>query len=350
MVLALWSGAPVLASTSRLALSLVLTAAGCTAATTHPPRPQASAAPRWESQLGVDHPLAGVIVDVAGGRRVSETELLAHVQTAGIVLVGESHDNPDHHRLQARLLQAFATTHDAPAVVFEMLDRDQQSAVDASLAAHPGDADALAKAVRWESSGWPPWSLYRPVFEAALAAHATILAAGIDRSNAMRIAHDGIAAYDPALVAPFALDGALPPDEQASMRREMSEVHCGLLPESMLDSMVLVQRARDALLAERLHEGTDHGRGALLIAGAGHVRRDRGVPAQLARAYGTRALAIGLVPVKTQDTTPESYATGFDAAALPFDFVWFTPRTDDVDHCAELRAHVGSATPSEAPK
>jgi uncharacterized iron-regulated protein len=129
------------------------------------------------------------------------------------------------------------------------------------------------------------------------------------------------------------------------MRREMSEVHCGLLPESMLDSMVLVQRVRDALLAERLHEGTDRGRGALLIAGAGHVRRDRGVPAQLARAYGARSLAIGLVPVKAQDTTPESYAAGFDAAALPFDFVWFTPRTDDVDRCAEMRAHVGGAEP-----
>jgi uncharacterized iron-regulated protein len=333
----------VLAWLSRLVLGLVL-ATGCTASTTRPP-PQAAVVHHWESKLGVDHPLTGVILDVVGGRRVSEAELVARVQAASIVLIGEIHDNPDHHRLQARLLQVFAATHDAPAVVFEMLDRNKQPAIDASLVAHPGDADALAKAVAWESSGWPPWSMYRPVFEVALAAHATILAAGIDRDNAMRIAHEGVAAFDPGLVPMFGLDVPLPPEEQASMRREMSEAHCGLLPESMLDSMVLVQRARDALLAERLHEGTDHRRGALLIAGAGHVRRDRGVPAQLARAYGARALAIGLVPVRTQDTTPETYAAGFDAAALPFDFVWFTPRTDDVDHCAEMRAHVGAAKP-----
>ena len=130
--------------------------------------------PRWESKLGVDHPLTGVILDVAGGRRVSEAELVARVQAADIVLVGEIHDNPDHHRLQARLLQAFSATHHAPAVAFEMLNRDQQSAVDASLVAHPGEADALARAVAWDSSGWPPWSIYRPVFEAALAAHARI--------------------------------------------------------------------------------------------------------------------------------------------------------------------------------
>jgi uncharacterized iron-regulated protein len=327
---------------SRLVLGLALAAAGCTASTKQSPSLQTPAEPRWESKLGVDHPLTGVILDVAAGRRVSEAELVARVQAAGIVLVGETHDNPDHHRLQARLLQAFAATHEAPAVVFEMIDRDRQPAVDASLMEHPHDADALGQAVVWESSGWPPWSMYRPVFEAALAARASILAAGIGRGDAMRIAHDGVAAFDPSLVTTFGLDAPLPTDEQASMHREMSEVHCGLVPESMLDSMVLVQRARDALMAERLREGVDHNRGALLIAGAGHVRRDRGVPAQLARAYQARSVAIGLVPVRTQDTTPESYAAGFDAQALPFDFVWFTPRTDDVDRCAEMRAHVGA--------
>jgi uncharacterized iron-regulated protein len=153
----------------------------------------------------------------------------------------------------------------------------------------------------------------------------------------MRIAHEGVAALDPALVQAFALAAPLPAEFQASMRHEMSEAHCGLLPESMLDSMVLVQRARDASLAERLHEGG--GRGALLIAGAGHVRRDQGVPAQLTHAYGASSLAIGLLQVNTEDTSPELYAAAFEARVLPFDFVWFTPRANDVDHCAELRAH-----------
>ena len=270
---------------------------------------------------------------------MSEAEFTARVQRADIVLVGETHDNPDHHRLEATLLQAFSTTHHAPAVVFEMLNRQQQSAVDASLAAHPGDADALAQAVEWDSSGWPAWSIYRPVFEASLAAHGPILAAGLDRDAAMRIAHEGVAALDPALVEAFGLAAPLPAESQASMRREMSEAHCGLLPESMLDSMVLVQRARDASLAERLHEGASGGRGALLIAGAGHVRRDEGVPAQLTHAYGASSLAIGLIQVNPEDTSPELYAAGFEARALPFDFVWFTPRANDVDHCAELRAH-----------
>jgi hypothetical protein len=155
----------------------------------------------------------------------------------------------------------------------------------------------------------------------------------------MRVARDGTAALDPPLVQAFGLDAPLPPADQAAIRDEMRDAHCGLLPEGMLDSMVLVQRARDALLAARLHEGVERGHGALLIAGAGHVRRDRGVPAQLTRAYGTRSLAIGLVQVSAGDAVPQSYASAFGTATLPFDIVWFTPRANDVDHCAEIRSH-----------
>jgi uncharacterized iron-regulated protein len=292
---------------------------------------------RWQSRLEVDHPLVGTIWDVASRRRVGERELTARVQGADLLLVGETHDNPDHHILEARLVEAFEARHASPAVVFEMLDRDRQTAVDESLKTHPGDADALATAVNWASSGWPAWSMYRPVFQAAVAGRGPLLAAGIERPATMRIARDGPAAFDPALDEAFGLHGALPADAQAAMRSEIREAHCNLLPDEMLDSMVTVQRVRDALLAERLHEGFGKSHGAVLIAGDGHVRRDRGVPAQLARAYQAKSLAIGLLEVKASVTSLDGYAEDFHVSSLPFDFVWFTPRGSDIDHCAELR-------------
>ncbi len=153
----------------------------------------------------------------------------------------------------------------------------------------------------------------------------------------MRIAREGSGALPPELVRRFGLDQPLPSDAQARLRREMADAHCGLLPESMLDAMVLVQRARDAQLAERLHEGAERAGGAVLIAGAGHVRDDQGVPSALARAYGTPSLALGLVEVQHGLIQPERYAEVFDTQSLPFAYVWFTPRISDVDHCAELR-------------
>jgi uncharacterized iron-regulated protein len=318
----------------------------CTPTTTqrarHPAEPTAPTERLpWLSKLALTHRLVGVIWDVAARRAISESELTARVQLAPILLLGETHDNPDHHRIQAELLSAFAVRHDMPVVVFEMLDRRQQTAVDASLHAHPGDVDALAQAMDWASSGWPDWWMYRPVFEAAVRAHAKILAGGLDRAVAMQVAHEGPAAFDPSLDHEFGLSTPLPPDAQADVRQEMRESHCGLLPETMLDSMGLVQRVRDALMAERLREGASNHQGALLVAGAGHVRRDRGVPALLARA-GLPAVAIGLLEVRAEVTTPEGYAQAFNAQALPFDYVWFTPRANDTDHCAELRAQMNA--------
>jgi uncharacterized iron-regulated protein len=323
------------------ALASLFLATGCQPRpTVSPAAPAAAAAApplHWQSQLGADHPLAGVLWDVAAGHATDEASLDARLAAYDLALVGETHDNPDHHAIEARILRAFAAAHPAPAVVFEMLDETRQPTVDGAIAAHPGDADALAQAVDWNASGWPAWSMYRPVFDAALAARGPILAAGIDRAPAMRIGREGVAAIDPGLVKTFALDAPLAPDVQAATRHEMGEVHCGMVPDEALDPMVLVQRARDARMAERLHEGLERRGAALLVAGAGHVRRDRGVPVLLQRAYARSAIAIGLVQVTSDATAPAAYAAGFGAGTLPFDFVWFTPRANDVDHCAEMR-------------
>ena len=332
-------------SSALLGLALAMSAA-CTSTTARPARqPLERAAPTerlpWLSKLDVTHRLVGVIWDVAAQRAIRESELTARVQSAPVLLIGEAHDNPDHHRIQAELLSAFAVRHDTPVVVFEMLDRQRQAAVDASLHVHPGDVDALAQAVDWSSSGWPNWWMFRPVFEAAIRAHATILAGGLDRAMAMQVAHEGPAAFDPSLDHEFGLSTPLPPDAQADVRHEMREAHCGLLPETMLDSMGLVQRVRDALMAEGLREGADNHHGAVLVAGAGHVRRDRGVPALLARA-GLPSVAIGLLEVRADVTAPSGYAQAYNAQALPFDYVWFTPRANDTDHCAELRAQMNA--------
>jgi uncharacterized iron-regulated protein len=332
---------------SWLALGLALFVPAC-ASSTGTPQPAAAVPSQpmpWQSKLDVDHPLVGTIWDVAANKRIGEGELIARVRASDLLLVGETHDNPDHHILEARLIDAFAARHGSPAVVFEMVDRDKQGAVDASLSAHPGDVDALAKAVDWASSGWPAWSMYRPVFQAAVSARGPVLAAGIDRAGTMRIARDGVAAFDASLDDVFGLHAPLPPAEQGALRDEIREAHCGLLPDDMLDSMVSVQRVRDALLAERLHAGSVKAPGAVLIAGAGHVRRDWGVPAQLGHAYQAKSLAVALLEVRDKVTTPDGYADEFHAASLPFDFVWFTPRGNDVDHCAELRAHMKSHRP-----
>jgi uncharacterized iron-regulated protein len=98
--------------------------------------------------------------------------------------------------------------------------------------------------------------------------------------------------------------------------------------------MVLAQRARDSALAESLLAGAD---GGVLIAGTGHVRNDRGVPAYLRRRVPDATIAtLAPLEVRAEWTQPSDYARAY-GGALPFDWVWFTPRMDDEDPCARFR-------------
>ena len=111
--------------------------------------------------------------------------------------------------------------------------------------------------------------------------------------------------------------------------------------------MSAAQRARDATLGESVLEGAKDGR-AVLIAGAGHVRTDRGAGAWLAqRRPDKRLVAIAFVEVEDGSDAPADYAARFHADTLPFDYVWFTPRASNDDPCAAMKPK--ERTSSESP-
>ncbi|HEU5197890.1 MAG TPA: ChaN family lipoprotein, partial [Methylomirabilota bacterium] len=138
------------------------------------------------------------------------------------------------------------------------------------------------------------------------------------------------------LAARYALDRPLPPAAQARLTAEIRDGHCGHLPAARVDSMVLAQRARDATLADSVVRANADG--GVLIAGNGHVRADHGVPMYLAvRVPGAAIVAVAPLEVREGLTKPEDYAAQY-GGALPFDFVWFTPRMDYKDPCAGFPA------------
>lgn len=55
----------------------------------------------WKSPLGRDHSLTGRIWDVSSARFIDRETLVERLAGADFVLLGERHDNPDHHMQQA---------------------------------------------------------------------------------------------------------------------------------------------------------------------------------------------------------------------------------------------------------
>ena len=270
--------------------------------------------PEWQSPEGREHAELGVILDLRSGARLSPAQLVGQLAGAERVLVGERHDNPDHHALQLWLLQALTERRAQGSLLLEMLEPQQQGKVDALRAtqAQGRTVEDLPAALDWQS-GWP-WTLYGPLVTHAVHQPYALLAANLDRAEI-----GSIYAQVPELNG--AQSNAAPVREalQAQIRRS----HCDLLPVSQLPAMLAVQQQRDRRMAERLLAAPAP---ALLLAGSFHARRDLGVPLHLDDLQGGGATRVLLLAEVGEQVTAEQA-----------DYVWFTPAQPEQDHCAKLR-------------
>lgn len=296
----------------------------------------ARAEPPPAPALPSDHPLAGKVWETATGRWLTPQGVMEAALGAGIVMLGEAHDNADHHALQAWMLRELAAAGRRPVVALEMVDTDRQADIDRNIA----DTAGLGAALDWEKRGWPDWALYRPIIEAALPARGEIKAANLPQSLTRRIAKGEQGAE---IDGRFGLDLPLAPADEKALAADIREGHCNLLPEQAVALMVRVQRARDAAMAEVLADQASRPEvgPAVLIAGAGHVRADRGVPVRLGSMVpGIPMLTIGFIEVDKARTRPAAYGEAYGTRTPPFDLIWFTGRPAREDQCALMEKHM----------
>lgn len=216
---------------------------------------------------------------LTGGEAVevqSLEELSHRLSGADVIVLGEVHDNPQHHLIQAELISELQPR----AVVWEMITQELAETLNEDLLR---DAAATAEVLDWSVSGWPDFDLYAPVFRAS--SQAKQFGALVPREGAQAALQVGVAAHFGAEAERFGLDQPLPSAEQAEREADQLANHCNAMPAEMLPMMVDFQRLRDAQLAavaERAWQLT--GGPVVVITGNGHARRDRGLPVYLKNA------------------------------------------------------------------
>ena len=195
-----------------------------------------------------------------------------------ILIFGEQHDQPDHQRQVAAEVTRAAAAGRLAAVVLEMADagHDTQGL--------PRDADEarVRQSLAW--TGWP-WEVYSGVVMAAVRAGVPVVGGNLPR-----------AAVRPAM-ADASLDAKIGPAPRESLLQAVRAGHCGLLPASQEPGMLRVQIARDRSMAQTVEArlaSAAPDQQVLLLTGAMHASRDRGVPLHLAQPvrvviFGERA-------------------------------------------------------------
>ena len=294
----------------------------------------------WAATLHTGHALAGKIWSAREKRFVAPADLAKAVGAARFVLLGEVHDNPDAHRLQAWLIGA-ASEGRKPTLAIEMITRTQAHALKDYLAKPGADAAGLGAALDWEARGWPTWKIYLPLAEAALSRALPIHAGDIDRKTLKKVGRQGLDALETRQRQTLLLETPLGPKLRNALIDELYESHCKLMPKAALSSMSIIQRLRDAVLADSLVTAAGAGSG-ILIAGNGHIRTDRAVPWYLKRRVpDAKVVSVMMLEVEGEAKTPEDLAPMDPAGRPAVDYVWFTPRAKREDQCEKLRKHFG---------
>jgi len=279
----------------------------------------------------------GLIWDVAARAPITRQALEDRFATADYVLLGEKHDNPRHHELQAEIIHAMLEAGRRPSVVWEMLPRAKQPVLDTFLAQNEPMPDTFAEAVGWSKLGWGDWSLFRPIAAVALAGRLVQIAGGLDRSDVRSVARGGLSALPPEVAARLAADEPLSAPQRRVIGDAVYHGHCGFVPRDRLGPMISVQIARDLALADAVARSAPP-EGSVLIAGAQHVRLDAGAPVHLARIRpGSTVLSIRFVEA-TFKNPPDPLE--LDRAGV-HDYLWFTRPGLAKDYCADLAKKFG---------
>ncbi|MBO0764556.1 MAG: ChaN family lipoprotein [Hyphomicrobiaceae bacterium] len=334
---------------SRIACWLALALVGLSATTAVALEPNWG---DWAESARKGHPLAGdyyAVTPLVGGpghgryppghqgpalRKDPE-------QRPYVVLLGEVHDNADHHQVRAWLIANTAKMHPDwhPAIVFEQIRAERQDTLDTFNAqVQAGDptatADELLRLLNWDKSGWPPAQIYKPLFVAAIAAKLPIYAGDPPRDALRSVAKGDMGLLPPEERTRLRLDRELPEPLRAALGKELAESHCGALPPQAADGMVAAQRYHDARLADAVLAAAERHGSAILIAGNGHVRSDRGVPWHIReRAPQAKVASIMLLEVEADKTDPDTYVPRDPEGDPAVDVVIFTPRAERDDPC-----------------
>ena len=243
-------------------------------------------------------------------RRIPGPELLAEMARRDVVLLGEQHDDADHHQWQSQTLAALHMLRPQMVIGFESFPRRVQPVLDKWIAGELTVKQFLEQ-TEWEKVWNLPRELYLPLFQFARLNRIPIVALNVERSLTKAVTNKGWDAV-PAEQKEGVSRPAPPSDAYKDFLFDVFKTHprrpgseSGIPDKNdtafrfFVESQTTWDRAMAEALARRLDTGHSASRPLVVgIMGGGHVRNGHGVPHQL-RDLGVRNIGT-LLPVDTR--------------------------------------------------
>ncbi len=225
-------------------------------------------------------------------RGVAPDRLFADLARGRVVLLGETHDNPDHHRWQLQTIAGLYALHPKLAIGLEMFPHRAQKVLDQWVGGELSEAQFLERS-EWRTVWGYDAEMYLPIFQFARMNRLPLLALNVDRGLTRKVGDKGWAQVppseregvsDPAPAGPEYLNVLWDSFRQHASAGQPSPPPTPDFENPaflrFVDSMLLWDRAMAQGLAERVLR--DDGTLVVGLMGRGHLEDGQGAPRQLA--------------------------------------------------------------------
>jgi uncharacterized iron-regulated protein len=223
---------------------------------------------------------------VVPGSNKKQDDALRALSRHDVALLGESHNEAEHHRWQLHTIAALSAYRPNMVLGFEMFPRSVQPVLDRWSKGELDEA-AFLREVDWQQVWGLDPQLYMPLFHFARMHRLPMLALNVSRETIRRVSERGIAALGSER------EGVGDPASASSSYRdrlfESYKEHPAGGAEANADSeqfshFVQAQLFRDRAMAEPIAAALRRDRHALVVGimGLGHVEYGDGVAHQLA--------------------------------------------------------------------
>jgi uncharacterized iron-regulated protein len=217
----------------------------------------------------------GSIISTKTGDAVSFETLMADLETAQIIYIGESHTNSDHHQVQRTILQAVFSRFPALIVGMEMFDHTYQSQLNEWSAGKLEEAVFLQK-VHWYANWRYDFGLYRDILSFIKTNHIKLVGLNLPFHIPPKIAVGGIETLSEEE------KGHLPKEidtTDAAHREYVGTIfsHHNIPGRDNFDYFYTAQCTWEDTMADTIAHHLFSGK-MLVLAGNGHIIRKFGIP------------------------------------------------------------------------
>nr|WP_321399716.1 ChaN family lipoprotein [uncultured Desulfobacter sp.] len=311
-----------------------------------------------------DDPLIGTVIKAKTRQAASFDELMDRLIHSDIVYLSEKHDNPMHHAIQHRVIQALIDRGHAPIIGFEFFSYQDTplllNLVDAEKKAHsPKMEKAVEQQIRkklgWDKQSDTMWRYYWDLIR--LAVENDLPAAGLDLSATQkrRITRKGLDGLSPIELQQLFSTKLSNTAYESYMKSVFVSVHCGMdhgrMTERLYDTWVarndrmalsVVELFNAVQAKDRDAAGRQTGP-VVIIIGGGHTEYGLGVMDRVHHLNpDITQTNLAMTEIEREPADLTEYLAplsleGFEPVP-PAEFIWFTQRVSYDDPCEKFKA------------